>query len=67
MTPPEMSSDGFYSLSSLRIRVRGLCHDLPLCHSSLIKENQGRLVLWAAVIVELLAILVLNLAGKARG
>jgi len=39
----------------------------PLCQSSLIKENQGRLLLWAAVIVELVAILVLNLVGKGHG
>ena len=39
----------------------------PLCQSSLIKENQGRLLLWAVLIVELMAILVLNLAGKAQG
>ena len=39
----------------------------PLCQSSLIKENQGRLLLWAVLIVELMAIFVLNLAGKAHG
>jgi uncharacterized paraquat-inducible protein A len=39
----------------------------PLCQSSLTKQDQGRLLLWAVLIVELLAILVLNLAGKTQG
>jgi uncharacterized paraquat-inducible protein A len=39
----------------------------PLCQSSLTKQDQGRLLLWAVLSVELWAILVLNLAGKTQG
>jgi uncharacterized paraquat-inducible protein A len=36
----------------------------PLCQASLIRVNRQRVLLWAAVIGELLLILVLNLAGR---
>jgi hypothetical protein len=36
----------------------------PLCQASLIRVNRQRVLLWAAVIGELLPILVLNLAGR---
>ena len=39
----------------------------PLCQDSFVRLNRRRVMLWAAIMVELLLILVLQLAGKAHG